>query len=96
MLKRVTGPVVEAGRKLVRGVRRGCAGVNRALPAPVKGAAVAAGAFSVQAAHATGFDVTTLYLGADTAFEGAATIAGGFLAIKFGAKMIKKAWAWLT
>jgi hypothetical protein len=42
------------------------------------------------------FDVSVLYAGAALAFTGAATIAGGFLAVKYGAKLVKKAWAWLT
>lgn len=59
-----------------------------------------AGAFTVLggglANAQTSFDVATLYSGVATIFYAAAVIAGGFLAIKFGAKMVKKAWAWLT
>lgn len=91
-------------RKIMRSIRRAGSAVNSAIPAKVKGAAVVAGVVMATAAsHAqeTGggtFDVSTLYSGAAAAFSAAATIAGGFLAIKFGAKMVKKAWAsyWLA
>ncbi len=57
------------------------------------GAAVA----SAQSSGGSGaFDVSLLYAGAAAAFTAAATIAGGFLAVKYGAKLVKKAWAWLT
>jgi hypothetical protein len=58
--------------------------------------AAAVAAPVVTRAQSGGFDVSTLYSGASAAFGAAAIVAGGFLAIKFGAKMVKKAWAWLT
>ena len=60
----------------------------------VGGAAVA----SAQTSGGSGapFDVSLLYAGASTVFVAAATVAGGFLAVKYGAKLVKKAWAWLT
>jgi len=87
--------VVETAKIVGRNV---VAGVNRVLPRPVRLAAVAVGvtAAGTVARAQTAFDVSTLYSGAATAFTAAATVAGGFLAIKYGAKLVKKAWAWLT
>jgi len=63
----------------------------------VRGAViVGAGIGSSALATDPAFDVASLYTGAAAAFAAAATVAGGFLAIKFGAKVVKKAWAWLT
>jgi hypothetical protein len=61
--------------------------------ATVGGAAVASAQSS---GGGSSFDVSTLYAGAAAAFTAAATVAGGFLAVKYGAKLVKKAWAWLT
>ena len=36
--------------------------------------------------------MSLLYAGASTVFVAAATVAGGFLAVKYGAKLVKKAW----
>jgi hypothetical protein len=60
-------------------------------------ALVTLGGAGIASAQSTpAFDVSTLYAGAATAFTAAATVAGGFLAVKYGAKLVKKAWAWLT
>ncbi len=84
----------------LRGLKMAAGRVSRSLPVAVKAVAVGAGVAAVggiaQAQTGSAFDVSTLYTGVSAVFVAAATVAGGFLAIKFGAKMVKKAWAWLT
>ena len=90
---------MKLARKAIDGAKRFLRSINDAFPKPVKVASVAVGTVAVTTlAKADGplFDVSTLYTGVVAAFTAAATIAGGFLAIKFGAKMVKKAWAWLS